>query len=225
MCGRYTLTGYERIPDLFEVDEVRIPPRFNIAPTQSVPAVRLGSQGRRLDFFHWGLVPFWAKDPKIGARMINARSETVESKPAFRAAFTKRRCLVLADGYYEWRKLSDGKQPYWFRLTDGGIFAMAGLWETWGGKEGESLHSCTILTTEANGLARSVHDRMPVILPTEFHSHWLDPSASRENLKEMLRSYPAERMEALPVSRRVNNVRNDDPECIAATGEALRSER
>ncbi|MEE8583597.1 MAG: SOS response-associated peptidase [Acidobacteriota bacterium] len=222
MCGRYTLTGYQRIPDLFEVDDVRIGPRFNIAPTQDVPAVRLGQQGqRRLDLFHWGLIPFWAKDPKMGARMINARSETVDSKPAFRNAFARRRCLIPADGYYEWRKLPDGKQPFLFRLKDGGLFAFAGLWERWKSPEiGERL-SCTILTTSPNPLAAAAHDRMPVILPPEGHRLWLDPGSAPELLKELMIPYQGSDLEAFPVSRTVNNPRNEAAECVEPVGERI----
>lgn len=223
MCGRYTLTGYERIPDFLEVDEVRIGPRFNIAPTQEVPAVKLDREGRRrLDFYRWGLIPFWAKDPKMGARMINARSETVETKPAFRNAFAWHRCLIPADGYYEWRKSADGKQPYLFRLQGGGLFAFAGLWERWKSPQGDHTLSCTILTTEANPLAGLVHDRMPAILPRDRHRLWLDPGSEPEVLKSLLVPYAGTDLESFPVSRVVNNPRNEVPECVEPSGERLR---
>lgn len=215
MCGRYTLTQTEQIPDVFEVDEVRLPPRYNIAPSQTVPAVTLADHDtRQLGLYRWGLIPYWAKDEKIGFKMINARSETVASKSAFRNAFQKRRCLLPTDGYYEWRKQSDGKQPFLFRRKDRRLMAFAGLWERWRAPDGHQVLSCTIITTGPNPLSGQVHDRMPVILPHEEHGHWLDPEARSKELQALLVPYPAEEMEAVAVSREVNSPHNQRPEII-----------
>jgi len=223
MCGRYTLaTAPEALARIFELDDLpELPARYNIAP---VPAVRLvveegsGEARRRvLRLLRWGLVPFWAKDPGIGSRMINARAETVADKPAFRAAFRRRRCLVLADGFYEWQRVGRGaKQPFLIRLRDGGPFAFAGLWERWTGPEGEPLESCTLLTTQPNALVAPIHNRMPVILDPSDYDAWLDPELQDPAaLRPLLRAFPAERMTAHPVSQRVNNPRVDDPGCAA----------
>lgn len=167
MCGRFTL----RVPaaELVEIFRLLrrpdVQPRYNIAPTQPVAVVRRIDRGRELSMLRWGLVPSWAKDPKIGARMINARAETVATKPAFRTALRRRRCLVPADGFYEWAKSAGGtKQPHYITRRDGRPFAFAGLWESWDGPDGSSIESCTIVTTEANDLVGRIHDRMPVIL-------------------------------------------------------------
>ena len=199
---------------------VDLVPRFNNAPTQDVAVVRQDSvfQHRELALLHWGLIPAWAKDPAIGNRLINARAESVADKPSFRAAFRRRRCLVLADGYYEWKKMAGKKQPYHIRMTDENAFAMAGLWERWTvGKAGGSLpiESCTIVTTKANSFTGDIHDRMPVILePNEWWT-WLDVSIQdRKKLETLLRPYPASGMRMVPVSTFVNNPRNEDPKCI-----------
>jgi putative SOS response-associated peptidase YedK len=196
--------------------------RFNIAPTQLVAAVRVPPDAgeRNLAMLRWGLVPSWAKDPSQGNRMINARGETVAEKPSFRSAFKQRRCLVVADGYYEWKKVGSKKQPYYFRVRQRDVFAFAALWEVWrGGADGEALESCTIITTEANELARAVHDRMPVILDPEDYSLWLDPQEQdRERIQPLLRPYDASNMTADPVSTYVNNVRHDDAKCIEVQG-------
>jgi putative SOS response-associated peptidase YedK len=218
MCGRFTLTtsvpALESLFPLFDLAERE--PRYNIAPSQPVLAVRAGADGRpELAQLRWGLIPRWADDPKIGYRLINARAETAATKPAFRAAFRQRRCLVLADGIYEWQKLAGHKQPYYFRLKDGGPFAFAGLWEHWA-KTGPDVESCTLLTTEANDLLRPVHDRMPVILPRAAYERWLGPGDQPlPELQELLRPYPAEEMTGYPVTAHVNNPRHEDPRCIA----------
>jgi putative SOS response-associated peptidase YedK len=219
MCGRFTLiTPAEQIAEQFELPEVpSLSPRYNIAPTQPVAAVRQtpGNGNRELAMLHWGLVPFWAKDPGIGARMINARSETAAEKPAFRAAFRRRRCLVLADGFYEWQRLQRGKQPFFIRRRDKGPFAIAGLWEHWKGSDGAVIESCTLLTTEPNDLIRSLHNRMPVILPPEHYELWLDTSVrDAELLQPLLRPYPSEGMSAYPISTWVNKPANEGPRCI-----------
>jgi len=210
------LLGLANVPDF--------PPRFNVAPTQQVAAVRVLTQGgdRQLELLRWGLVPFWAKDIKIGSRMINARSETVASKPAFRAAFKRRRCLVLADGFYEWRRTPDGKQPYYITLEHGGPFAIAGLWERWDKGEEGPVETCTLLTTTPNPLVEQVHNRMPVILEPDDYDLWLDPELQdRARLEPLLRAFPAEQMMAVPVSTLVNSPRNDRPDCQLPVGEPL----
>lgn len=218
MCGRYSLTSTrEALKEWFPLyDLPEITPRYNIAPTQQVLAARMDLQTERgeVTWFRWGLVPFWAEDLKIGNRLINARGETAATKPAFRAAFKSRRCLVLADGFYEWQKHAGGKQPFLIRMKNGNPFAFAGLWERWD-KEGEPVESVTILTTEANPLMRSIHDRMPVILKPEDYGKWLNPgNKDVAALADLLRPFPAEEMQAFPVSALVNNPRNDRPECL-----------
>jgi len=220
MCGRYTLYsspaavaqefGLAEVPELF--------PRFNIAPTQTVAVVREmpDAQGRELAFLRWGLIPHWADDPSIGNRMINARSETAAAKPSFRKAFRARRCLVVADGFYEWQKTSGGKQPYLIGLKSNRPFGLAGLWERWD-KQGEPVESCTILTTEPNELMRPIHDRMPVIIPKEQYGLWLDPRCQDAGeLAQLLRPFPSDGLRAYQVSSVVNNARNDVPECVTA---------
>lgn len=221
MCGRYTLTvSGDALAESFELPEIpELSPRYNIAPTQEVPAVRVEQEGgpRRLTPLRWGLIPFWADDPSIGNRMINARAETVTEKPSFRTSFKKRRCLVVADGFYEWKKAEGGaKQPYYIRLEDGEPFAFAGLWDRWQ-REGEEIHSFTILTTQPNDLVKPLHNRMPVILPREAYDLWLDPGVSdADRLLPLLAPYDPEAMEAYPVSRYVNSPANDSPRCIEA---------
>jgi putative SOS response-associated peptidase YedK len=221
VCGRFTLTVSARVlADLFDVDDVpESPPRYNIAPTQKVPVIRSDLEGDRgVAVAHWGLIPSWAKDRKLAARMINARGETVASKPAFRAAVRTRRCLIPADGFYEWRKLEGGKQPYLIRFVDGRPFGFAGLWERWHDPEGQSVDSFTIITTAPNHLVDAIHDRMPVILDPDDYEEWLKPEQlPPQRLGDLLVACPDEAMEAFPVSARVNNPRNDDPECIEPT--------
>jgi putative SOS response-associated peptidase YedK len=215
MCGRYTLsTRAEVIAEMFGVATVpEVEPRYNIAPTQSVPIVRVAPEGsgRALEFVHWGLIPSWADDPKIGNKMINARGETVASKPSFRSAFKNRRCLVVTDGFYEWRKTSHGKQPYLIRRPGGEPFAFAGLWEFWKGAA-EPVVSCTIITTEANRLMAPIHDRMPTILDPEDYEMWLDPAyKDTDRLQALIAPEADGKLIAFPVSTRVNSPGNDDP--------------
>ncbi|MFC2037805.1 SOS response-associated peptidase [Chloroflexota bacterium] len=219
MCGRFTLTDPDQdLAVQFNLPEIPdLKPRYNIAPTQSVAAVRLASKDavREMVLLHWGLIPFWAKDPKIGARMINARSETVAEKPAFRAAFRRRRCLVVADGFYEWQKLNGGKQPFYIRMRDDSAFAFAGLWEHWKDPDDAVIESCTLLTTQPNELVRPLHNRMPVILHPRDYELWLDPEVQQaELLQPLLRPFPPEALAAYPVSRWVNRPQNDDARCI-----------
>ncbi len=217
MCGRYTLIA--DIGDLaqrFEFDgaDFSYDPGYNIAPTESVLTVR-NVKGREASLMRWGLVPFWAKDPKIGARMINARAETVAEKPAFRNALKKRRCLVLADGYYEWQKTPVGKKPYRIIMKSGEPFAMAGLWETWKDHQGNIVPSCTIITTATNDFLSPIHNRMPVILPRGSEEIWLNPSIEEPaTLAHMLVPSPSGGLDAYEVSTLVNFSRNDGPELI-----------
>ena len=222
MCGRFHLaTPPEDVATIFGLEVVpSFTPRYNIAPTQIVGVVRAAEGGtREWAPMRWGLVPSWAKDPTIGNRMINARSETAAEKPAFRAAFRRRRCLVPADGFYEWRKLDDeAKQPMEIRLAGAGPFGMAGLWEHWESPDGD-LETFTILTCAANERLRAIHDRMPVILEREQWGRWLDPALGedardRDALASMLDPYPADEIEAYPIGRRVNSPANDDPSLL-----------
>lgn len=219
MCGRYTLsTPTDLLSDLFELETaVIVTPRFNIAPTQEAPVVRMDSDGkaRRLDLLKWGLVPFWAKDPSIGNRMINARSETVAEKPAFRVSFRKRRCLVLADGFYEWQATGGPKQPFFFHRGDGHPIAMAGLWDRWDKGDPAPLETFTILTTTPNEVVAPVHKRMPVILDESAFDRWLDPEhEDTGSLSELLLPAPPETLQAVPVSTYVNNPTNEGPQCV-----------
>jgi putative SOS response-associated peptidase YedK len=218
VCGRYAFfSAHEAVVRLFGVaNAVPIEPRYNIAPAQLVPVVRTDSDGvRRLAMLHWGLVPPWAKERSIGARMLNARAETVAEKPAFRAAYRKRRCLIIADGYYEWRQLAGSKQPYFLRATNGEPFAMAGIWESWIEREsGEALESCSIITTAAVGLAVTVHDRMPLILPQAAYARWLDAATPMTEIDTLAGSPVGADLTAAAVSTRVNTVRNEGAELL-----------
>lgn len=219
MCGRYTLTASpDVIAELFDLEEpLLFKPRYNIAPTQSVAVIRLDPEARRREtpLLRWGLIPSWAKDPRIGNQMINAKAETVATKPSFRSAFRKRRCLIPADGFYEWQQQGKQKQPMLIRLRDRRPFAFAGLWERWEPKEGEPVESCTIITTEPNTLMQPIHNRMPVILAPQDYEKWLDLAVEQiDPLQALLRPYLAEEMEAYAVSKMVNNPRFDLPQCL-----------
>jgi putative SOS response-associated peptidase YedK len=217
MCGRFTLRARLNliVKELSLFGDLDEPPRFNIAPTQPVPVVRKDAEGRRtVAVARWGLCPAWAAEAKPNAAMINARSETVEEKPAFRSAFKRRRCLVLADGYYEWRAAGKFKQPYFIRRADDAPFGFAGLWETRPGADGSPLETCTVITTAANDLTRSVHDRMPVIFDPDAWDAWLAPDADPATLLALLQPYPSDRLAIGPVSPLVNSSRNDLPECV-----------
>ncbi len=217
MCGRYTLkTPVERLAEEFGFDDssVELPPNYNVAPTQEVAVVLAENGHRRLELLRWGLIPSWADDPGIGSRMINARSETAPEKPSFRRAFRERRCLIPADGFYEWKRVNGGKQPFYIHMKEERPFAFAGLWESWKEDGGPEVRSCAILTTRPNALAREIHDRMPVILPAGSYAAWLDPEAEKEELVALLAPYPEDEMEAYPVSRFVNSPQNNDPRCV-----------
>jgi putative SOS response-associated peptidase YedK len=219
MCGRIVLSvAPHRIAEEFFLDLVPdLAPRFNIAPTQDIAAVvpNPASAGRLVRMFRWGLVPHWAEGPEIGARMINARSETVLEKGSFRESFRKRRCLVPVDGFYEWQKRPDGKQPFVFRRRDKGLFALAGIWDRWEYPGGKELQSCAILTTAANRVMRPIHHRMPVILPRRDWETWLtrSPDAADE-LTSLLRPLAADDLLAAPVTREVNRPAFDEPRCV-----------
>jgi len=227
MCGRFTLyAAPEEVAAFFGLPEAPIlVERYNIAPTQPVGLVRLNTQTfeREWALMHWGLIPSWSKDPSIGARMINARSETVADKPSFRAAFKRRRCLVPVSGFYEWQKQGRTKQPYYITAEEGGLLAIAGLWEYWEGADGSALESCTLLTTEANELMTPLHNRMPVFIAPEDFDEWLGDGKEEsrrylESLQHLLRPAPADLLTAYPVSSYVSNARNEGESCIAPLG-------
>ncbi len=218
MCGRYTLISdlselarqYEFDGDIDAFDK-----RYNIAPTQEVLTV-VGGETRRAGFMRWGLIPHWAKDTKIGRRMINARAETVAEKPAFRDALRRRRCLVLADGYYDWQRSGGTKRPMRVAMRSGQPFAFAGLWSVWKDPEGNRIPSCTIITTSANDLLRPIHDRMPAILPRDTEDLWLDQNVDDPAvLSSVLTPYSDDALEVHAVSPLVNSVANEGPELIA----------
>jgi len=219
MCGRFTLfLDAETLQDEFGLTEVlpEYGPHYNLAPTQPL-AVITHVQNRRMEWMRWGLVPYWAKDPSIGSKMINARSETIQEKPSFKNAFQKRRCLIPADGFYEWQRGIPGKStstPYYFHLADHKPFAFAGLWEFWKSPEGQELRTCTIITTSANELVAKIHERMPVILTGDYMNAWLMPAPSDE-LMALLKPYPPQFMASYPVSRAVNSPDRDSPELVA----------
>jgi putative SOS response-associated peptidase YedK len=212
MCGRFQLKPEQDWMEEFGVPEPPdLTPRYNIAPTQDIVAIRRGPSGvRRAGLLRWGLVPFFADDPAVGNRLINARAESVARKPAFREPFQKRRCLVPADGFYEWRRVGRARDPYLLKLRNGRTFAFASVWDRWGS---DGMESCAILTTAANALVAPIHGRMPVMLDRASYDLWLDPEAREEDLHRILRPFPAEEMVAYPVSARVNSTAVDDPEC------------
>ena len=220
MCGRFTLTAdpsdLQEAFDWVNFGNAQLTPRYNIAPTQPIPVVT-NSGENKLDFFTWGLVPFWAKDPSIASRMINARAETLVEKASFKNAFKRRRCLILGDGFYEWKKTpgEKTKQPIYIHLKGGKPFAFAGLWEEWNSIDGSQILSATIITTEPNDLIKPIHNRMPVILPESEYTQWLQPGeVDIQKYNDLLRPYEADQMETYPVSRVVNNPKNNSFSCI-----------
>jgi putative SOS response-associated peptidase YedK len=222
MCGRFSLTYTDQ--DLLEYFQLArgldLEPRYNIAPSQPVAAVRVEEGERRLVLLRWGLIPFWANDPKVGYKMINARAETAHKTPAFRAAFRGRRCLIPASGYYEWDKKGGSRQPYHILRADGQPMALAGLWEHWEGEEGKTvIESCTILTTAASEPVARLHDRMPVILEPEDFDRWLDPGEQRvERLRELLQPAAPGVLSMHPISPYVNKASNEGERCIEPAG-------
>jgi putative SOS response-associated peptidase YedK len=225
MCGRYVSkeqAAIERVWNLTRGGGNPFGATFNAAPTQQLPIVRVHpKRGRELTLLRWGLIPSWAKDVSMGAKMINARCETLAGKPAFRSAFQRRRCLVPMAGFYEWQKASAGKVPHFVRLLNADLFAVAGLYEWWpGNPDTAPIESYTIITTQANEALVKLHDRMPVILNERDYDAWLDPKNEKtEAINALLKPYPAEEMAAYPVSTRVNNVRNDDDSLIHELGQ------
>ena len=219
MCGRFALyTPQEAVVRLFRLDDAApLSPRYNIAPTQPVLAVRADEPaGREARMLRWGLVPFWAKDTGIGSRMINARGETIAEKPAFRQAFRRRRCLIPADGFYEWQKVPGGKQPWFISARDEVPLAFAGLWERWDNRGTEDpVESCTIVTTAANATLAPLHDRMPVILGADAWDSWLAADTPSATLLDLLRPAANDLLAARPVSRRVNSPANDGPDLVS----------
>lgn len=230
MCGRFALiTPEETLAEHFGLQPPpattatsstsmasSLIPRYNIAPTQPVVAVRRNpeSGARELAIFRWGLIPSWSKDMKIGSRLINARSETVAEKPSFRAAFKYRRCLIPADGFYEWQQINGRKQPVYIHGSDGKPLALAGLWETWHAPDSSPVESCTILTTEPNELVAPIHNRMPVVIEPPDYEMWLDPGPRPQEGLHLLRPYPSQKLAAYAVSTHVNSPANDDAQCI-----------
>jgi putative SOS response-associated peptidase YedK len=223
MCGRFTLTldpgEIQELLDLGPFVHI-IQPRYNIAPSQPIPIVK-DVKSRSVELYRWGLVPFWADDPDIGNRMINARSETASEKPSFRAAFKYRRCLILADGFFEWHAEEKGapKTPYLFKLNNDHPFTFAGLYEHWEPPQGGELHTCTILTCPPNELVSQYHTRMPVMLDEEARWQWLDEGQKKDSLLDYLKPYPSEEMKCFPVSRDVNSPQNDRPEILEPLGD------
>ena len=219
MCGRFALYNTaEAVENHFRI---RLPaifsPRYNIAPSQQILTITVANAGgpRHAVYRRWGLIPGWAKDMKIGYKMINARAESIADKPAFRAAFKRRRCLIPASGFYEWGRAGTDKQPYFVRLRDGEVLAFAGLWESWTGPEdGRIVETCTIITTEANRPVGEIHDRMPAIVAPEMYDLWLDPEADRDRLLGLLQPFVDRKTTVFPVGTAVNNPQNDGPACI-----------
>ncbi|MCM3086540.1 SOS response-associated peptidase [Bhargavaea ginsengi] len=220
MCGRFTLyVPYGELIARFGItrsfEEVDFSPSYNIAPTQQVVAVISDGRENRMGKLRWGLVPGWAKDLKIGSRMINARAETLSEKPSFRQAFERQRCIIPADSFYEWQREGDIRRPMRIRLKDEEVFGMAGLWETWISPNGEKVHTCTAITTRPNRVMEKIHDRMPVILEKSGEEEWLNPdNRDIESLNRLLVPYDADRMEAYEVSSAVNSPKNNSPELI-----------
>ncbi|MCK2017755.1 SOS response-associated peptidase [Peribacillus frigoritolerans] len=219
MCGRFTLfTDIEEIKERFDIqgsfdEEYQF--SYNIAPSQSVLAVINDGVRNRLGYLRWGLIPFWAKDEKAGYKMINARAETIAEKASFRNAYKKKRCLIIADSFYEWKKTPERKIPMRIKLKNHAPFGMAGLWESWKSPEGISIYSCSVITTVPNELMTSIHDRMPVILKSEDEKDWLNPSINdTAYLQQYLKSFDSEQMEAFEVSTDVNSTKNNSPNLI-----------
>jgi putative SOS response-associated peptidase YedK len=223
MCGRYRLSRRKQFVDEYFVtvsDGCEWTPRYNIAPTQPVPVIRQNPKEpiRELLLMRWGLIPSWAKDSSVATKMINARAETADRKPAFREAFKFRRCIIPADAFYEWKRTGKTKQPYCFEVNEGKLFGFAGIWDCWKDPNGNWVKSCSILTTTPNAVTSPVHDRMPVILGPDSYDLWLDPGMNNvDAAAELLKPYGARFMRRYPISTRINHVANDDEECSAPT--------
>jgi len=221
MCGRYRLSRRKQLIEEYFASvsgEEEWSPRYNIAPTQPVPVIRqnLKEPVRELSLVRWGLISFWAKDSSAASQMINARSETASTKPRFRDALKSRRCLIPADGFYEWQRTVKAKQPYCFEVNEGELFAFAGIWDRWRDASGKTIETCSILTTTPNAVTSVVHDRMPVILDPDSYDLWLDPGMTNVSAaSELLNPYDARLMRCYPISTRINRVANDDEACSA----------
>ncbi|WP_017728781.1 SOS response-associated peptidase [Halalkalibacterium ligniniphilum] len=215
MCGRYTLTASkEQVEEQLQIELTEYNPRYNIAPSQKVLSLVSDGEKRKAGYLQWGLVPVWAKDKKIGYKMINARGETVDQKPAFKRLLARRRCLIVADGFYEWKRTEEEKKPYRIIMNEGKIFTFAGLWDRWTQGD-EEIVSCTIITTKPNDLMVTIHDRMPVIISEEERDTWLDPAIQDTHIvKNLIKPYAAEEMMAHEVSTVVNSPKNEVEECI-----------
>ncbi|WP_347814358.1 SOS response-associated peptidase [Alkalihalobacillus sp. LMS39] len=214
MCGRFTLaTPLELVEQMLQIEIAEYEPRYNIAPSQPVLSIISDGEKRRAGYLQWGLVPSWVKDPKIGYKMINARGETVHEKPAFKRLLSRRRCLIVADGFYEWKRIGEEKRPYRITVNDS-VFTLAGLWDRWR-HEDEEIVSCTIITTKPNELMSDIHDRMPVIVAEEDRETWLNPTINDpQSILSIIKPYSAKSMHAYEVSPLVNNPRHNDVECI-----------
>lgn len=229
MCGRFALiTPPEAVWQMFETRNLvpNVPARFNLAPTQNILAIRFNSETgqRSLDLLRWGLIPHWAKDPGMGAKLINARAESITDKPSFRDAFRRRRCIIPADAFYEWEAGTRPKRPYAIRHAGGRMLAFAGLWENWKAQDGQWRRTCTIITTSANTLVSRLHDRMPVILPPEDYGLWLgEVPAATEELMALLKPFPTDQMEAYPVGFEISKVGREGPGLLEPVGERLQS--
>lgn len=215
MCGRFALEATsEKLRHHFNIKQkITLRPRYNIAPSQSVVIIRAGTNGNELSTVRWGLIPHWSKDEKIGFKLINARAETVQEKPSFREAFKSRRCLIPATGFYEWKHEGGQKQPYFIRMMNGGLFGMAGLWESWHSPEGRTIESCSIITTEPNTIVAPIHNRMPVIIPKQSSGVWLSLKGNSQSLQEYLKPFSPLKMTAYPVSSMVNSSKNEGKDC------------
>ncbi|MDR3540922.1 MAG: SOS response-associated peptidase [Desulfosporosinus sp.] len=212
MCGRFTLIDIDEIRERFKAEPIDLKPNYNVAPTQEVAVIITNDQ---LAMFRWGLIPFWAKDPSIGNKLINARAETIDEKPSFKHSLQRKRCLVVADGFYEWKKEGSTKRPHRITLKSNELFGFAGLWDMWKSPTGDVINSCSIITTTPNDLMVPIHNRMPVILSRDSELVWLDQSIVDSHiLKSLLVPYPADLMIAYEVSSLVNSPRNNGPECL-----------
>jgi putative SOS response-associated peptidase YedK len=217
MCGRFALSAPEELVSHFNLTKVpTLEPRYNITPSQDIAVLRFipDTQDRELVLLRWGLIPFWAKDKKIGYKMINARAESVSEKPAFRAAFKHRHCLIPASGFFEWDHKTQTNQPYFIKRKDSNILAFAGLWEHWKGEDGETVESCTIITTAANRIVGKIHDRMPAIVDSDKYEQWIDPQVDKDARMSLIKPFPDNKILAYPVGKAVNNPKNDTPECL-----------
>jgi putative SOS response-associated peptidase YedK len=218
MCGRFALPTFEGLASHFRLKSApALVPRYNITPGTDIAVVRLisGTHDRELVLLRWGLVPCWAKDKKIGSKLVNARAESLADKPAFRDAFRQRRCLIPALGFYEWLTKAKTRQPYFVRHKESGFLAFAGLWDRWRGENNETIESCAIITTVANLMVGRIHDRMPAIIEPAHYDRWLDPKSDRASLPALLKPFPDSKMVVYPVGMGVNNPKNDSPDCLA----------